>query len=260
MTHKLVFFCACLAGLSGSGHRGGWWGGRVWRNVDRVGRGRTTSHGKAPRRSNVYAFLYQFPHRSTETAGNHHSFPVGLVTYCIRDVFFSRSADFCWFRNQNVHFRDLYRTNIEWFQPFYPTIHIAACADQLDLISSDSQMKKKSIKVQQVFILLQKETSSVAERSFSIGTIAEIIQASGNAVVPFLQKLYPLFMKLVKDADDEVCSNAVFGLGCLCTSCGDHLTRWIHCTCTNEIPVHVSWWTCSKPRLYYEGWLVHVFD
>lgn len=69
-----------------------------------------------------------------------------------------------------------------------------------------------------------KETSSVAERSFSIGTIAEIIQASGNAVVPFLQKLYPLFMKLVKDADDEVCSNAVFGLGCLCTSCGDHLT------------------------------------
>nr|XP_022312451.1 importin-4-like isoform X1 [Crassostrea virginica] len=70
-----------------------------------------------------------------------------------------------------------------------------------------------------------KETSSIAERSFSIGTIAEIIQASGSAVVPFLQKLYPLFLKFVKDADDEVCSNAVFGLGCLCASCGDHLTR-----------------------------------
>ncbi|XP_062580344.1 importin-4-like, partial [Saccostrea cucullata] len=69
-----------------------------------------------------------------------------------------------------------------------------------------------------------KETSSVAERSFSIGTIAEIIQASGSAVVPFLQKLYPLFVKFVKDPDEEVCSNAVFGMGCLCSSCGDHLT------------------------------------
>ncbi|XP_056015924.1 importin-4-like isoform X2 [Ostrea edulis] len=69
-----------------------------------------------------------------------------------------------------------------------------------------------------------KETSSVSERSFSIGTIAEIIQAAGSATVPFLQKLYPLFIKFVKDSDEEVCSNAVFGLGCLCASCGNHLT------------------------------------
>jgi hypothetical protein len=72
--------------------------------------------------------------------------------------------------------------------------------------------------------VLQKETSSVAERSFSVGTIAEMIQALGSATAPFVQKLYPLFMKFVKDSDEEVCSNAVFGLGCLCASAGDPLT------------------------------------
>lgn len=58
MIYKFVFFCVCLVGLLGLGYRGGWWGGRVWRNVDRVGRGRIISYGKVFRRFNVYVFFY----------------------------------------------------------------------------------------------------------------------------------------------------------------------------------------------------------
>ncbi|XP_069113686.1 importin-4-like isoform X2 [Argopecten irradians] len=60
-----------------------------------------------------------------------------------------------------------------------------------------------------------KQTSSVAERSFAVGTLAEIVQACGTAILPFTDTLYPLFMKMVRDEDEEVSSNAVFAVGVL---------------------------------------------
>ena len=66
-------------------------------------------------------------------------------------------------------------------------------------------------------------TSSVAEKSFAVGTIAEIINECGVASVTFVNSLYPLFMKYIQDEDDEVRSNAVFGLGVLVANSGSKM-------------------------------------
>lgn len=68
-----------------------------------------------------------------------------------------------------------------------------------------------------------KETSSVAERSFAVGTLAEILLACGQVSVNFIDPLYPLFMKMIKDEDEEVRSNSVFALGVLLANSGDKL-------------------------------------
>ena len=75
--------------------------------------------------------------------------------------------------------------------------------------------------------------STVAERSMAVGTFAEvhfsvsvvvmlfvclflcqIVEGIGNHAQHMLQ-LYPVFMESLKDQEDEVCSNAVYGLGVL---------------------------------------------
>ena len=61
----------------------------------------------------------------------------------------------------------------------------------------------------------QKKGCSVAERSFSIGTLAETVEALGPSSGQFLDKLLPLFLHAARDSDDEVRSNALFGLGVL---------------------------------------------
>ncbi|OWF34795.1 Importin-4 [Mizuhopecten yessoensis] len=68
-----------------------------------------------------------------------------------------------------------------------------------------------------------KETSAVSEKSFAVGTLAEIVQACGTSIVPFTDTLYPLFMKMVKDEDDEVRSNSVFAVGVLLATSGETL-------------------------------------
>lgn len=48
-----------------------------------------------------------------------------------------------------------------------------------------------------------------------MGTVAEVIQGLGRASSPFVPRLMPLLMEAARDADLEVRSNAIFGLGVL---------------------------------------------
>lgn len=66
----------------------------------------------------------------------------------------------------------------------------------------------------------------MAERSFSVGTISEILQAlatvsGGSQVAGRLStRLLPVLVAGVKDSDAEVRNNSVFGLGCLAEAAG----------------------------------------
>ncbi|XP_076111369.1 importin-4-like isoform X2 [Mytilus galloprovincialis] len=68
-----------------------------------------------------------------------------------------------------------------------------------------------------------KETSSVSEKSFAVGTLAETLLACGQVSVNFVDPLYPLFMKMIRDEDEEVRSNSIFALGVLMANSGDKL-------------------------------------
>ncbi|XP_050398948.1 importin-4 [Patella vulgata] len=68
-----------------------------------------------------------------------------------------------------------------------------------------------------------KATSSVPEKSFAVGTLAEVVQACGAASAEFVDTLYPLFMKHIQDEDEEVKSNAVFAVGVLAQYGGEKL-------------------------------------
>uniref|UniRef100_A0A674NK58 Importin 4 n=1 Tax=Takifugu rubripes TaxID=31033 RepID=A0A674NK58_TAKRU len=71
-----------------------------------------------------------------------------------------------------------------------------------------------------------KSSCTVAERSFSVGTISEILQAlatvsGGRQVAGRLStRLLPVLVAGVKDSDAEVRNNSVFGLGCLAEAAG----------------------------------------
>ncbi|RUS88757.1 hypothetical protein EGW08_003474 [Elysia chlorotica] len=66
-----------------------------------------------------------------------------------------------------------------------------------------------------------KETSSTAEKSFAVGTLAEVIEACGEPLgSAFTGILYPVFTRMAKDEDDEVRSNSVFALGILTVNAG----------------------------------------
>lgn len=66
----------------------------------------------------------------------------------------------------------------------------------------------------------------MAERSFSVGTIGEILQAlvtvsGGRQVAGRLSnRLLPVLVTGVRDSDPEVRNNSVFGLGCLAEASG----------------------------------------
>ncbi|XP_068205892.1 importin-4-like [Palaemon carinicauda] len=60
-----------------------------------------------------------------------------------------------------------------------------------------------------------KKGCSVAERSFSLGTLAESVEALGSASGQFVPQLLPLFQSGARDEDDEVRSNSIYGLGVL---------------------------------------------
>ncbi|KAM6971252.1 importin-4 [Tautogolabrus adspersus] len=71
-----------------------------------------------------------------------------------------------------------------------------------------------------------KSTCTVADRSFSLGTIGEILQAlasvsGGQGVAGRLSnRLLPVLVAGVRDSDAEVRNNSVFGLGCLAQAAG----------------------------------------
>ncbi|XP_065727106.1 importin-4 [Phocoena phocoena] len=60
-----------------------------------------------------------------------------------------------------------------------------------------------------------KQGCTVAEKSFAVGTLAESIQGLGAASAQFVSRLLPVLLSTAREADPEVRSNAVFGLGVL---------------------------------------------
>ena len=63
----------------------------------------------------------------------------------------------------------------------------------------------------------------MAEKSFAVGILAEIIEACGSTISSFAQHLYPVFTQLSKDDDEEVRSNAVFAIGVLMANSGENM-------------------------------------
>lgn len=55
----------------------------------------------------------------------------------------------------------------------------------------------------------------MAEKSFAVGTLAESIQGLGTASAQFVSRLFPVLLNNAREADPEVRSNAIFGLGVL---------------------------------------------
>ncbi|XP_059952398.1 importin-4 isoform X2 [Mesoplodon densirostris] len=60
-----------------------------------------------------------------------------------------------------------------------------------------------------------KQGCTVAEKSFVVGTLAESIQGLGAASAQFVSRLLPVLLSTAREADPEVRSNAIFGLGVL---------------------------------------------
>ncbi|XP_027428436.1 importin-4 isoform X5 [Zalophus californianus] len=60
-----------------------------------------------------------------------------------------------------------------------------------------------------------KQGCTVAEKSFAVGTLAESIQGLGGTSAQFVSRLLPVLLSTAREADPEVRSNAVFGLGVL---------------------------------------------
>uniref|UniRef100_A0A8C5L657 Importin 4 n=1 Tax=Jaculus jaculus TaxID=51337 RepID=A0A8C5L657_JACJA len=60
-----------------------------------------------------------------------------------------------------------------------------------------------------------KQGCTVAEKSFAVGTLAESIQGLGAASAQFVSRLFPVLLTSAREADAEVRSNAIFGLGVL---------------------------------------------
>ena len=79
---------------------------------------------------------------------------------------------------------------------------------------------------------MQKKSSKVSEKSFAIGTIAETLQSMGDAASGFVMPLYPVVMATAKDDDEEVRSNAIYGLGVLVANGGEVALQypryWLH--------------------------------
>jgi len=71
---------------------------------------------------------------------------------------------------------------------------------------------------------LLKPSSPTADKSFAVGTLAESVHAIGSTASAFVQSLYPIFMNMSKDEDEEVRSNAIYGLGVLAHNGGEAMT------------------------------------
>ncbi|GJQ87137.1 hypothetical protein Trydic_g23982 [Trypoxylus dichotomus] len=65
----------------------------------------------------------------------------------------------------------------------------------------------------QLLTIRTKKTSSVSQRSFAYGTLAECMKPLGVYVQKFVPQLMQLWVNGAKDANDDVRNNSVFGLG-----------------------------------------------
>ncbi|XP_071959189.1 importin-4-like [Antedon mediterranea] len=66
-----------------------------------------------------------------------------------------------------------------------------------------------------LLVMKTKKTCTVAEKSFSIGTLSEIVIAMEDSIQPFAGHLVQVFVQGMQEEDPEVRSNAVFGIGVL---------------------------------------------
>ncbi|XP_063239917.1 importin-4-like [Bacillus rossius redtenbacheri] len=64
-----------------------------------------------------------------------------------------------------------------------------------------------------LFTAKSKKVCTVAQRSFSVGTLSECLQPLGPRSGQFVNQLLPLFLQASKDESDEVRNNAIFGIG-----------------------------------------------
>ncbi|XP_072013320.1 importin-4-like [Amphiura filiformis] len=60
-----------------------------------------------------------------------------------------------------------------------------------------------------------KKSCTAAEKSFAVGMLAETVVALKESVQPFIPHLMPVFLRMIQEEDEEVRSNAVFGIGVL---------------------------------------------
>jgi len=92
---------------------------------------------------------------------------------------------------------------------------------------------------EEFFPLITKKTKKscpVSERSFAVGTLAEVIQAMELQVAPYVDQLLQLFLMTIKDQDDEVISNSVFALGVLAESGKESVVKYY----TNLLQTFIS--------------------
>ncbi|XP_035226017.1 importin-4-like isoform X2 [Stegodyphus dumicola] len=67
-----------------------------------------------------------------------------------------------------------------------------------------------------------KKACTVSEKSFAVGTLADIVSSMEPGTVrPFLSHLQPVFLCGMRDENEEVRSNAVYGLGVLVENAGE---------------------------------------
>lgn len=58
-----------------------------------------------------------------------------------------------------------------------------------------------------------KKSCTVSERSFGAGSLADCMKPLQGALDPYISTLFPVFLTLLKDDEDDVRNNAIFGLG-----------------------------------------------
>ncbi|KAG7158690.1 Importin-4-like [Homarus americanus] len=95
------------------------------------------------------------------------------------------------------------------------------CQDMADEASSEDEGEAEHDELLIEYAGEVKKSCSVAERSFSFGTLAEAVEALGTASGQFVPQLLPLFQEGSRDEDDEVRSNSIYGLGVLGQHGGD---------------------------------------
>ncbi|KAE8750906.1 hypothetical protein FOCC_FOCC002334 [Frankliniella occidentalis] len=64
-----------------------------------------------------------------------------------------------------------------------------------------------------MFLNKMKKSSSVSQRSFGVGTIAECMEALGPCSAQFVGDLLPMVLQMSQDEHQEVRNNAIYGLG-----------------------------------------------
>ncbi|GAB6020766.1 hypothetical protein CHUAL_003425 [Chamberlinius hualienensis] len=83
------------------------------------------------------------------------------------------------------------------------------------VIQPGSQFAPYFAGILSILVLKTKRKMGVSEKSFSVGILAESVAAMKEGITPFVSHLYPVFLSLAQDENEEVRSNSIFGLGVL---------------------------------------------